>query len=169
MNWTAAPITRIALITLALCLGHGSVRADELTREKRADIERLLAMTGSLALSKQMAQAVTAGMTQTLKQARPDIPAKVLDMMAVEVNATFEENMPSLKDEMIPLYHRHFSASEIKGLVSFYSTELGQKTIQVMPVLMQEAMAVGQRWGQSLGPKIKQRVSARLQQQGIKL
>jgi hypothetical protein len=169
VNWTAAPLTRIALITLALCVGNGSVHADELTREKRADIERLLAMTGSLALSKQMANAVTAGMTQTLKQARPDIPEKVLDLMASEVSATFDDNMSSLKDEMIPLYHRHFSASEIKGLVNFYSTELGQKTIKVMPVLMQEGMQVGQRWGQSLAPKIKQRVSARLQQQGIKL
>ena len=169
MYRTAALIARMTLLSLALCLGHAPIHAEDLTREKRADIERLLAMTGSLALSKQMANAVTVSMTQTLKQARPDIPEKVLDMMATEVSATFDENMPSLKDEMIPLYHRHFSAAEIKGLVNFYSTELGQKTIQVMPVLMQEGMLAGQRWGQSLAPKIKQRVAARLKQQGIKL
>ncbi len=160
---------RIFLLFVALCISCTSANAEDLTREKRADIEHLLAMTGSLSLGKQMASAITVSMVQSLKQARPDIPEKALDVLPAEIIATFDENIGSLKDEMIPLYHRHFSAAEIKGLISFYSTDLGQKAIKTMPVLMQEGMLVGQRWGQSLGPKIKQRVAAKLKQQGVKL
>lgn len=162
-------LPKIIAAIVALGLGCASASAEELTREKRADIERLLAVTGSLALGKQLASAITANLTQNLRQTRPDIPDKVLDLLPGEVTATFEENMGSLKEEMIPLYHRHFSAAEIKGLVNFYSTDLGQKTIKVMPLLMQEGMVAGQRWGQSLGPKVKQRIAAKLKQQGLKL
>lgn len=162
-------LQRIFLFIVALCISCNSARAEDLTREKRADIERLLSMTGSLSLGKQMASAITVSMVQSLKHSRPDIPEKALDVLPAEIIATFDENIGSLKDEMIPLYHRHFSAAEIKGLINFYSTDLGQKAIKTMPVLMQEGMLVGQRWGQSLAPKIKQRVAAKLKQQGVKL
>lgn len=160
---------RLLLIFMALCISCAGASAEDLSREKRADIERLLTMTGSLALGKQMASAITVNLAQNLKQARPDIPDKVLDLLPAEVIATFDENMDSLKDEMIPLYHRHFTAAEIKGLINFYSTDLGKKAIRTMPVLMQEGMVIGQRWGQSLAPKIKQRIAAKLKQQGVKL
>ena len=166
---TAMSLHKIFLMFLALCISCTAANAEDLTREKRADIERLLTMTGSLSLGKQMASAITANLAQNLKQTRPDIPDKVLELLPGEVMATFEENMGSLKDEMIPLYHRHFSAAEIKGLIGFYSTDLGQKAIRTMPVLLQESMLIGQRWGQSLSPKIRQRIGAELKQQGVKL
>jgi hypothetical protein len=160
---------RTLLVFLALSVSCVPVWAEELTQEKRADIEHLLAMTGALSLGNQMAAAVVASLMQSLKQARPDIPSKVLDLLPTEVAATFDENIGSLKEEMIPLYHRYFTGAEVKEMIRFYSTDLGQKTIKVMPALMQEGMAVGQRWGQSLGPMINQRVTAKLRQQGVKI
>jgi uncharacterized protein len=93
----------------------------------------------------------------------------VLSILPTEVAAIFDENIGTLKEEMIPLYHKYFTGAEVKEMIRFYSTDLGQKTIKVMPNLMQEGMAVGQRWGQSLGPKINQRVVARLRQRGVKI
>lgn len=164
---TYRPILMV-LITLLFALTTPA-RADALSPEKRADIEQLLAMTGALSLGKQMAGAMVGSLTQSLKQARPDIPQRVLDMLPEEVIATFEENMDSFKDAMIPIYDRHFTGEEVKEMIRFYATPLGQKTIKVMPALMQEGMVAGQRWGQSLGPKINQRVTSRLRQQGVKI
>lgn len=144
-------------------------KGEELSPEKRADIERLLDMTGAMALSTQMANAVTAQLFQVIKKARPDIPAKVLDALPAEVQATFEANMDSFKEAIIPIYHKHFSGSEIKEIIQFYSTDLGKKTVRLMPVLMQESMLAGQRWGQSLGPEIDRRIKARLKGEGAKI
>lgn len=154
----------VFLAFVALC---GTVRAEDLTPEKRADIEHLLAMTGAISLGKQMSVAVTNSLTQTLKAARPDIPEQALKLLPAEVAAVFDENIDSLKNEIIPIYHAHFTAAEIKGMISFYSSDLGQKTIRVMPILMQEGMAAGQRWGNALGPVIHRRIAAKLKQQGI--
>lgn len=162
--------TRYVLASLVLLFSFSlPVKSEELSPEKRADIERLLDMTGAMALSTQMASAVTAQLFQVIKKARPDIPAKVLDALPAEVQATFAANMDSFKEAIIPIYHKHFSASEIKEIIQFYSTDLGKKTIRLMPVLMQESMLAGQRWGQSLGPEIDRRVKARLKSEGVKI
>lgn len=143
--------------------------ADELSPGKRADIERLLEMTGALSLGKQMA-AMTAGqMAQLIKKARPDIPPKVLDVLPEEIGAVFDANIGSFKEAMIPLYHKYFTGDEIKEMIRFYSTDLGQKTVKVLPALMNESMSVGRKWGESLGPAIGERIKARMKKEGVDL
>lgn len=154
---------------LALALLAAPVRADDLTPQKRADIEQLLVTTGSMALGRQMAQSVIASSIQELRRARPDIPPQVLDLLPGEVMATFDENVGALQGEMVLLYHKYFTGPEIQELLRFYSTDVGRKTIQVLPPLMQEAFAAGQRWGQSLTPRIRERIIERLRANGVRI
>ena len=160
---------RLLPLLLALSILCVPARAEDLTQEKRADIERILEMTGALAIGQQMAVAAVSNFTQSLKKARPDIPQSALNVLPAEIAATFEENIGSLREQIIPIYHKYFTADEVKEMIRFYSSDLGQKTIKVMPSLVQEGMLVGQRWGESLGPKINQRVTDRLRKQGIKI
>ena len=51
---------------------------------------------------------------------------------------------PSLKQDIINMYAREFSESELKQLAAFYRTPLGIKLNQKMPVLMQKSMTIGQ-------------------------
>lgn len=153
---------------LALCLFAAlPAAAEDLTPQKRADIERLLEMTGSAALGKQMAVQMVTQMTHMLHQARPDIPQRVLDMLPGEIQAVIEDNMDGFRALTIPLYHKYFSGDEIKQMIQFYSSPLGQKSIQVMPALMSESMALGQQWGRSLGPAIEERVKSRIRKEGF--
>ncbi len=154
------------LILAAFCM---PACAETLTPEKKADIERLLDMTGALAVGKQMATALSVNMSQTLKSVRPDIPQNVIDTIPVEVARVMEANIGALKEAIIPIYHKHFTADEIKEMIRFYSSDLGRKTIKVMPALMQEGMLAGQRWGQSLGPKVEQGVRAKLRREGVNI
>ena len=90
----------------------------------------------------------------------------MLDVLPEEVNAVIGANMPAFKQAIIPLYHKHFTDREIKERIRFYSTDVGQKAIRVLPLLVNESMQVGQRWGQALGPAIEQRIKARLKKEG---
>jgi len=157
--------TRIAMLALLLVFCAPAF-ADALTVEKKTDIERLLEMTGALALAQQMSNAVVVQMTQALERARPDIPPSVLNVLPVEVDAVVKANIGSFKELVIPIYHKHFTGPEIKEMIRFYSTDLGKKTIRVMPMLVNESMQAGQKWGQSLAPEIQQRVRARLKKEG---
>lgn len=57
----------------------------------------------------------------------------------------------ALVDMSIPIYDKYLSEEEIKGLIQFYSTPLGQKTQSVIPKLMIELQSEGMKWGQELG------------------
>ena len=136
--------------------------ADDLTPQKRADIERLLEMTGATRIGKQMAALSTAQMVQSLKLSQPGIPQKALDVLPEEVGAVFDAHVPVFVAQIIPVYHRYFTAEEIKGMIAFYSTDLGRKAISAMPGLMSESMVIGQNWGEGLSPELAERVRARL-------
>jgi hypothetical protein len=160
--------TWILVATLLGCLATNA-RADELTPEKHADIEQLLVLTGALTLGKQMALTMTQQMSQAIKSARPDIPQSLIDALPQEIDAVISANLDSFKDASIPLYHRYYSGPEIKELLRFYASDIGKKTIAVMPQMMQESMAVGRAWGESLAPQIQARLRARFQKAGVSI
>ena len=159
---------RLLILGFLLALSGPSF-ADELTAAKRADIEKLLEMTGAAAMGKQMGVAALGQMAQVIRKMRPDIPQHVIDTLPDEVGAVFDANIDSFKEQVISIYSKYFTASEIKGMIAFYATDLGKKTISVMPALMAESMATGQQWGQSLGPQIDARIKARCKKEGYPL
>ena len=155
---------------VALCLlGGRCLAADAMPAEKRADIEHLLEMTGATSIGKQMAVLTVAQLTQMLRQTHPGIPQKALDVLPAEIGAVFDEHIQSFKETVIPIYDKYFTGEEIKEMIRFYSTDLGKKTIKVMPALVGESMAAGRKWGEALGPEIARRVRARLQQEGVEI
>lgn len=156
---------RCALLAALICVSV-TAHAETLSPAKRADIVRLLDMTGALDAGRHMSAALMPQLAKIIRQTRPDVSQRTLDAVAIEVNAVFAENLGGLRDAVVPLYHKHFTAAEIRELIDFYSTPLGRKSLAVMPELMTDSMRVGQQWGESLGPKIEQRVKERLRTNG---
>lgn len=159
----------LLVVFVVACASPSLASAEELTSDKKVDIENLLQITGALSIGKQMSVAVVGQLTQSLRQARSDIPQEVLDVLPEVVGSVLDTNISSFKEAIIPVYHKYFTADEIKQMIRFYSTDLGKKTIQVMPSLLQESMAVGEQWGRSLAPQINEQVRARFKQEGIKI
>jgi hypothetical protein len=160
------PIVAVFLIAL-LAAPYSS--AETISAEKRADIEQLLEMTGALEIGKQMSDAVVAQMSQAIMASHPDLPPKIFDILNEEVSGLIGENLPNFVALVTPVYDKHYTDEEIKGLIRFYQTDLGKKTIQVLPVLMQESMMIGQQWGQALAPEIQKRIMERFKAEGIDL
>ncbi len=64
--------------------------------------------------------------------------------MQSEVDAIINDNIGPLTELIIGIYHKHFTADEIKEMIGFYATPLGQKSIRVMPALMMRFTASSQ-------------------------
>lgn len=149
-----------------------SYAAENLTPEKWEDTKKLLQITGALQSGQAMSEAVVKQMAEAIKKARPDIPPHMFDVLADEVNKIIAEELAAkggLIDLMVGLYHNHFTHEEIKGLLAFYQTPLGRKAGSLAPVMSREGFVIGQRWGQSLGPKIGQRIKARFKENGFEI
>jgi len=109
---------------------------------KNDDIVKLLRVSGADKMSSQMFDAMMA-------QFKPLAP-----------NANWAEirrkaNLDGLLYECIPVYDKYYTHDDIKQLIKFYQSPLGRKMVDTSPFIMNETMAIGQRWGQEkLGPII---------------
>lgn len=162
---------RLVLLLGILALGVGSTWAAEtIPPAKEADIRRLLEATGATRIGIVMTESVVRQMGEAFRQGRPDLPAGLIDSMSLDVGKIFGEAMKAkggLVDRIVPLYHRQFTHEEIKGMLAFYESPLGQKVAQALPVLTQESVQLGQEWGESLGPRIEKAITQRMRKAGL--
>ncbi|GIC06647.1 hypothetical protein VCSRO97_3525 [Vibrio cholerae] len=56
---------------------------------------------------------------------------------------------------MISIYSNHFSEEELKGMIDFYSSDVGQSILKKMPVVMQESMLMSQSMLQRILPQMQ--------------
>jgi hypothetical protein len=159
-------IPTLLLLTWMLPLQPAAPTAaqDPLTDAKRADILRLLQVTGSAQIGLQFADAMISEMNRDLQAANPDLPPRAFDIVKEEVTKLMQQRVSSLLDVLVPIYQENFTHEEIKGLVQFYTTPLGKKVIQKMPAVMQQGMAAGEAWGQSMMEVLEQRLEKRLKE-----
>jgi uncharacterized protein len=164
--------TRRYILILAVLLSCSTiVMADghDISPEKRAAIEKLLELTGALKLGQQFSSAMVTQMTNALRTAHANIPQRALDILPEVVNSVVAEHIGEFKEKVIQVYDEHLTLQDVEGLNQFYSTDLGRKVVRTLPSLMQDSMAAGQQWGQTLGPEIAQRIQARFHKEGISL
>jgi hypothetical protein len=143
------------------------VCAEEISKEFRTDIVKLLKITGAEGLGLQMGVAVANQVIDSLVKKNPNIPSKAVEAIKDEISKVFAEEMPKLMAEIVPIYAKHFTQDEVKGLIVFYSTPLGKKTIETMPALMNECMQAGQAWGKAMAPGLGPRLESRLKREGF--
>ena len=108
------------------------------------DIRRLMEVSGAGNLAVQ----VMNQMLSPIKRAMPKVPEEFWTKFMAKVDTD------ELIDVTIPIYAKYFTPDEIKQLLAFYQTPLGQKVIATLPAVMQESMVAGQKWGQQLVPRL---------------
>lgn len=83
---------------------------------------------------------------------------KLVDLFFVKFQSRLD--MQGLIDLAVPIYDKHLSHEEVRGLIEFYQTPLGQKTLKVLPTMLSELQQGGRKWGEDLGRTSMQQVLA---------
>lgn len=155
---------------LLVALVVNTAPADDLTPAKTHDIKRLIEMTGGTNVAKQFSSAITQQLFQVLKSAKTAIPDNALQVMEQEISTLITANISApggLVDQVVPIYNKYLTHPEIKELLAFYQTPLGEKIRSVLPQITHESMLAGQQWAQKLIPEIDKRVEESLKREGI--
>lgn len=74
------------------------------------------------------------------------VPADKKDAYLKEAKATLTDLYSQLAD----IYMEEFTQEDVKELVAFYKTDLGQKLASKQGLLAQKGMSAGQKWGMGL-------------------
>jgi hypothetical protein len=131
----------ILIITVIIICSCISVAHAELSNEKRVEIEKMLRLTGMEKLMGQMK-------SQIISALRKEIPD------ASEIFWTkFEQKMDvnELIEKLMPIYDKYYTLEDLKAVNAFYESPAGQRLLVVAPMAMQDAMKIGQEWGEKLG------------------
>ena len=107
-------------------------------QSKEDDIRRLMELTGSADLADQVMDQII----DSYSQMAPEAGNEFWQHFRAQIETD------ELIDSLIPVYNRHLSHEDIRGLIEFYSSELGRKITEVMPLVMQESMKAGERLGE---------------------
>jgi len=111
---------------------------------KNDDIIKLLKISGSDKLADQMMIA----MIPQFKKIVPSIPDIFWEKFKEKLN------MDDFLYLCVPIYSKYYTHDDIKQLIKFYESPLGKKMVEVTPLLSQETMVIGQKWGEKLGQDI---------------
>lgn len=118
---------------------------------KEADIRHLLEVTGTAILMQQVMDNMEKSLKPVLANSFPpgEYREKLVDLFFERFRSKLDTKR--LLDMAVVRYDEQFSDDDIKGLISFYETPLGQKYVGVLPkltvALQQDAQALGQKTG----------------------
>lgn len=106
----------------------------------------------------QSAMAMVQQMGMLMKMGNQQIPdADIIAEMKKVSTAGFT-------NAVIPIYKKYFTPAEVKEMIRFYSSPVGQKMAQKLPSITQDAMRGTQGWAEGEAKKMK----AALEKKGYK-
>jgi hypothetical protein len=109
---------------------------------KEASIRHLMEITQTNKMGDNIAAAIGNQVQQVMSRAiQPERLPKFMDSF----HEKFTANAPSgaVTDAVVPIYARHFSTEDIKALIQFYESPLGQRVVRSMPQVTQESESAG--------------------------
>jgi hypothetical protein len=123
-------ISMVLFVTSCLALPPVAPAAaqEPLTDAKRADILRLLQVTGSAQLGLQFADAISAEMFNGMKAMNPEIPSRVIDIVKEEVTKMMQQRLSTFLEGLGHHPSRELHARRDQGNVAVLQYAAGEET-----------------------------------------
>lgn len=86
-----------------------------------------------------------------------------------QLGGKFIDRKGELIDQVATLYAEQLSLEELTAVAGFYRSPAGMKMIAIQPLMMRQAMLLGQRWGAELGREIEEEARREVKKRGIQL
>jgi uncharacterized protein len=117
---------------------------------KEADIRKLLELTGATTTMELTMQSMEKSIKPMLANSLPpgDYREKLITLFFEKFHSKMD--LQKLVDLAVPLYDKYYTDEDIRGLIQFYQTPLGKKTVKALPNLMGELTEAGQKMGQDV-------------------
>jgi len=138
--------TKSLLILASLALPFSAYATEASAMKVAPKSQNNSAVTAAYELLKTMNMDKTyAGMIERITQMQIQQNPQ-LKVIEPTIHAFFKKYMgwDALKEEMAKVYAKNYTAKELGEIIAFYKTEVGQKTVQLMPQLAAAGAKIGQ-------------------------
>lgn len=144
---------KITLLTFIIACFTTNLQA-QIDTSFQKDIRRLIDISGSLGNAEMM--------MNTMISQYEDLGLNIPEEFWEEFKKEF--NTDDLAQMVIPIYAKYYTHEDIKALIAFYESPIGQKLIENTPMVLQESMEMGSKWGQEMAARVVEKLSEREEQ-----
>jgi len=118
---------------------------------KEADIRKLLEIGGSRAAMVNIMGLLEKDIRPLLKTSLPpgEYRNRLVDLFFEKFHSKLD--LQQMLDLAVPVYDKYFSDEDLKGMIAFYSTPLGEKMVKNLPEVTSELGENGRKFGEQVG------------------
>lgn len=121
---------------------------DKVDPEKQAAIVRLMELTQEAKMGDGVSDFVTNQVRSAMSHTIPaDRLPKFMDSFGQKFTASHVPS--SVSDAMVHIYARNFSTEDIRGLIKFYESPVGQKAMKTLPEVDRDSQQAGLEIGRN--------------------
>lgn len=158
-------IALLALVFAASLLGARPAAAQTPSPEAMTAAHELVTASRAADQLRTLMPLIMRQLKPAIAQGRPDVERDfdaVLPTLLDGISARSNE----FADAVALIYARNFSVDELHEITGFYRSPIGQKFLEKMPVIAQESVAMGQKFGQAIAVELRQRMIDELHKRG---
>jgi hypothetical protein len=130
-----------------------------------AAARELIVVKGGAAMFDPVIPGVIETAKNSLVPTNPNL-TKELNDVAAQLRKDYDNKKAELVYEVAVIYAKHFSEQELKDLVGFYKSPLGQKMLKEEPLALEQGMKRAQDWGQDFSEAVLARIRSEMAKKG---
>lgn len=139
----------ITLLSFVLFISSVSFAQSDAAYEK--SLKKMFKVSGS----SETFSTVIKQMMGMMRAQHADIDNEIWSAFEKEM---LDTSMDDLVVQLVPVYKKHLSIEDIKGIIAFYETPVGKKYAKKTPLITEGSMEVGQVWGMGIAQKIQEKL-----------
>jgi uncharacterized protein len=164
-------LKRSVLCALLGCFMFGSfiaaahAQAPAPTAGAVAAARELIVVKGGAAMFEPVIPGVIETAKNSLVPTNPNL-TKELNDVAAQLRKDYDPKKAELVYEVALIYAKHFTEQELKELVAFYKSPLGQKMLKEEPLALDQGMKRAQDWSQEFSEAVLTRIRTEMAKKG---
>jgi hypothetical protein len=163
-----SPIAFIVALVCA-CLGPFAAHAQQQPSAAAVAVAReVITIKGAGSMTAPLARGVIESVKNSFVPTNPNLTRELNDV-ALALHKELDGKSSEVLEQMAQAYAARFTEQELKDLLVFYKTPLGQKFIKQEPAALDDGLKRAQQWADAFADTVMARMRNEMQKKGHQL
>ena len=160
-------LSRVAAIVAIVwaCLGPFAAHAQQPSAAAVALARDVIVTKGATGMVDPLVRGVIESVKNAFVPTNPNLTRELNDVAAT-LHKEYEGKRSEVLDQMARAYATHFTEQELKDLLVFYKTPLGQKFTREEPAAIEDGLKSAQQWADTFSDAVMARMRSEMQKKG---
>jgi hypothetical protein len=161
-----AALIALAAIGLAgTAKSQGVAQPPQVSPAQLAVAKQIVEIKGVKAMFAPLVHGVVKKTSDSVIQSNP-MWAKDIGEISAQIDKDFQPRGQEIVDATARFYASHFTEAELKQILAFYQSPVGQKMLADEPRALDESMAYAGSWGDNLSIEVMSKLRAEMKKRG---